>query len=284
MTDDFGNLLLPPLSIAVLGAGYIGRAVAGDAVARGHRVWAVRRSPVLADGDGVTWLRGDLASGTIDGFPEVLDVVVLTVAPSSGDGYDETYPPAAAAAVALAKRHGARRLLYTSSTGVYGGRGGEWVTESSERRGEGPGNAALIAAEDILLASGFDGLRVLRVAGIYGPGRDPRGRMRNAAALPQRGEYWANLAHRDDIVGAARHLMSTDVAGTVFNVCDGTPTRAAEIARWLTEAAGGDPDTLSFGNAEQRSRNDQRVSNAALVAAGWAPLYPSFREGFTSGI
>jgi nucleoside-diphosphate-sugar epimerase len=217
-------------------------------------------------------------------MPEVLDVVVLTVAPSSGDGYDETYPPAAAAAVALAKRHGARRLLYTSSTGVYGGRGGEWVTESSARRGEGPGNAALIAAEDILLAAGFGGTRVLRVAGIYGPGRDPRARLRNAAALPQRGEYWANFAHRDDIVGAMRHLISVDVPDHVFNVCDGAPARAAEIAQWLSAAAGSDPAALTFGNAEQRSRNDQRVSAAALVATGWAPIYPSFREGFARGL
>ncbi|MBC7843448.1 MAG: NAD(P)H-binding protein [Gemmatimonadaceae bacterium] len=273
------------LRIAVLGAGYIGAAFARAAAAdRRHTVYAVRRTAVES-ADGVTWLRGDVASGAIENLPTRLDGIVLTVAPSRGsDAYDATYPPCATAAVALARESGATRLVYTSSTGVYGGRDGAWVSETTTRLGVGGTNAALIAAEDIILDAGIPASTVLRVAGIYGPGRDPRARMMNAAALPQRGEYWTNLAHRDDIVAALLHVLSLTHPPRVLNVSDGSPRRAADVAAWLCADAGRDPASLVFGNDAGRSRNDQRVSNAALVATGWAPTYPSFRDGFTLGL
>ncbi|MES3034329.1 MAG: NAD-dependent epimerase/dehydratase family protein [Gemmatimonadota bacterium] len=274
-----------PKRIAVLGAGYVGSALAREACRQGHAVWAVRRT-LPADGDdGVHWVRGDVASGQVDGLSPALDAVVLTVAPSRTDhGYAGTYPPAAAGAVALATATGARSLLYTSSTGVYGGRGGLVVTESSPRAGTGEGNVALGQAEDIVLASEAARPTVLRVAGIYGPGRDPRGRMRDASALPQRGGYWVNLAHRDDIVGALLHLIGTVAAPAVLNCSDGSPTLAADVARWLAKQDGRDPASLRFDNDAEPSRNDQCVSNAALRAVGWAPRFPSFREGFTRGL
>ena len=273
-----------PKQIAVLGAGYVGSAFASVASAAGHRVWAVRRSAVGVADPAVRWLRGDAAAGFVDGLPQELDAIVLAVSPAGGAvSYDAVYPPAARGALALALSTGSPRILYTSSTGVYGGRDGAWVTEASPRLGVGDGNAALIAAEDILLQHGVEAC-VMRVAGIYGPGRDPRGRMRHASSLPQRGQYWTNLAHRDDIVSALLHVLGHPSPPAVFNVSDGSPTRAADVCRWIVAAEGGDPGALVFVNVEQRSRNDQRVSNAALVSTGWTPRYASFREGFTSGL
>ena len=276
------------LRIAVLGAGYVGSAFARAAASdTRHTVWAVRRT-AGESADGVTWLRGDVARGAIENFPTQLDAIVLTVAPARStdayDAYDATYPPCATAAVALARASGATRLVYTSSTGVYGGRDGAWVSESRARLGVGGTNAALIAAEDIVLDAGIAAPTVLRVAGIYGPGRDPRARMMKVDALAQRGEYWTNLAHRDDIVAALRHVLALTDPPRVLNVSDGSPQRAADVARWLCAQAGADSASLLFGNDAQRSRNDQRVSNAALVATGWAPIYPSFREGFAIGL
>jgi nucleoside-diphosphate-sugar epimerase len=273
------------MKIAVLGAGYVGSAVAREASARGHAVWAVRRNVEGCDEQGVHWVRGDLATGLFPGLPEAFDAVVLTVAPSRGaNGYDDTYPPAARSAVALAARTGARALLYTSSTGVYGGRDGAWVTEESPRLGAGAANDALNQAEDIVLASSAARPTVLRVAGICGPGRDPRARMMAAASLPQRGEYWVNLAHRDDIVAALLHVAQRPQSPAVLNCSDGNPARAADVARWLAAEQGRDPATLVFGNDAQRSRNDQRVSNAALCATGWSARYPTFRESLGRGL
>lgn len=253
-------------------------------VARGDRVWAVRRR-VQAPEPGITWLAGDVTTGVIPGFPEALDAVVLAVAPSgAGDEYDRIYPPAARAAVALARASGARALAYTSSTGVYGEREGGWVDESTPVRGEGPGNRALIEAEQQLMGSGLSGVTVLRVAGIYGPGRDPRPRFARTDQLPMRGEYWVNLAHRDDIVRAILDAVAYTGTARVLNVADGAPTQAADIARWLAVQAGRDPAELRFTGDGALARSNQRVATAALRATGWRPAYPSFREGLLHGL
>jgi nucleoside-diphosphate-sugar epimerase len=247
-------------------------------------VWAARRRAHPPE-PGITWLAGDITSGAIAGLPAELDAIVLAVAPGSGlDSYDRVYPPAARAEIALARSTGARSLVYTSSTGVYGGREGEWVDEATPLRGEGPGNRALIEAEQQLLTSGLSGVTVLRIAGIYGPGRDPRPRFANAGQLAMRGEYWVNLAHRDDIVRAILGAVHHEGTSRVLNVADGSPTQAADIARWLAAHAGRDPSALRFEGEGVLARSNQRVATAALLATGWRPTYPSFREGFLQGI
>ncbi|MBK9776785.1 MAG: NAD-dependent epimerase/dehydratase family protein [bacterium] len=299
MERSGSNVLGPGSRIAVLGAGYIGMAAARACATAGAAVWTVNRSPRAAGG-GITPVVGDLASGDLAsgdlasgslacrgpaGLPEALDAVILAVAPGGGgDSYEATYPPAARAAVALARACGARAVVYTSSTGVYGGRDGAPVDESTPRAGDGPGNRALVAAEDILLGAGLTGVTVLRVAGIYGPGRDPRARFAQPGLLPLRGEYWVNFAHRDDIVAAITGSLGYAGAPRVLNVADGAPETAAAISRWCAVARGIDPASLDFSGEGTPSRSNQRVVNAALVATGWRPRYPSYREGFTSGL
>lgn len=288
MERSGSNVPGPDARIAVLGAGYIGMAVARACAEAGAAVWTVSRSPRAASG-GITPVVGDLASGVLPrgslrGLPEALDAVVLAVAPGGGTTYEDTYPPAARVAVALAQAGGARALVYTSSTGVYGGRDGVPVDESTPRAGEGPGNRALVAAEDILLGAGLSGVTVLRVAGIYGPGRDPRARFAQPGLLPLRGEYWVNFAHRDDIVTAITGCAGYVGAPRVLNVADGAPETAAAIARWCAAARGIDPASLIFAGEGTPARSNQQVVNAALLATGWRPKYPSYREGFTSGL
>ena len=289
MQRSGSNVLGPGSRIAVLGAGYIGMAAARACAAAGAAVWSVNRSPRAAGG-GITPVVGDLASGSLAcgspaGLPEALEAVILAVAPGGGgDSYETTYPPAARAAVTLAQASGARAVVYTSSTGVYGGRDGARVDESTPRAGDGPGNRALVAAEDILLGAGLTGVTVLRVAGIYGPGRDPRARFAQPGLLPLRGEYWVNFAHRDDIVAAITCSLGYAGAPRVLNVADGAPETAAAIARWCAAARGIDPASLVFSGEGLPSRSNQRVDNAALAATGWRPRYPSYREGFTSGL
>lgn len=127
-------------------------------------------------------------------------------------------------------------------------------------------------------------MTVLRVAGIYGPGRDPRPRYADPGMLPMRGAYWTNLAHQADIVTAILASLTHDDPPRVLNVSDGHPTLAADIARWCAAERGGDPAALRFDNDAPLTRSNQRVANAALRATGWEPRFPSFREGFRDGL
>jgi len=267
-----------PSAIAVLGAGYVGMAAAAALAGAGARAWAVARRPNEAP-PGVTCLAADLGAGPPAGLPARLDAIVLTVGGGAADTYAATYPPAARAAVALAEATAARSLVYTSSTGVYGGKNGEWVDERSPRSGSGPGHAALCEAEDLLLSSGLAGVTVLRVAGIYGPGRTICPRYADPSRLPLRGGCWVNLAHRDDIVAAIRLALGHRGAPRVLNVCDGAPATAAEVARWCAGSRGEDPDALVFSCDDPPSRSNQRVSPATLAGLGWRPRYGSFRDG-----
>ncbi|MDX2191946.1 MAG: NAD-dependent epimerase/dehydratase family protein [Gemmatimonadales bacterium] len=267
---------MPNRTVAVLGAGYVGLALAEACRAAGDAAWAVRRSA----GDG--WLRGDVATGRVDGLPPRLDALVLTIAPGGpGDDYAVTYVAGARGALALARRHGARRLVYTSSTGVYGRRDGAWVDERTPPEPAGPNDARLREAEEELLAAADVMVTVLRVAGIHGPGRDVLRRFAEPARLPRGGDYWVNLAHRDDIVAAIRHVLALEAPPTLLNCADGAPTLARDIATWLAARRAGhpvDPATLPFDPAVPLARSNQRVRIDALRATGWTPRVPSYRH------
>lgn len=268
------------MPVIVLGAGTIGRTLARRLVTRGDEVIAVRRTPQPSE-PRLTWLSADLRHLDPASVPGPLDAIVLCVAPGAGDGYAATYPPAARAAVALAQHHHAKHLVYTSSTGVYGARDGEVVTEATPRRGGPP---ELLEAEDVLLAAGLPGTSVLRVAGLYGPGRDPRPRYRDPSQLPNGGNHWVNLVHHDDVAAAIEHSLRWAGAPRVLNVADGAPTLAREICRHLAATDGRDPEALRFSDTPPSARSNQRIDTSALRATGWAPRYPSFKEGFASGL
>jgi nucleoside-diphosphate-sugar epimerase len=102
--------------------------------------------------------------------------------------------------------------------------------------------------------------------------------------LPRRGQYWTNLAHQADIVAAVVQSLHYRGAPRVLNVSDGNPALAMEVAQWCATARGDDPAALVFDNDAPLGRSNQRVSNAALRATGWEPRFPTFRDGFTSGV
>jgi nucleoside-diphosphate-sugar epimerase len=264
------------MRVAILGAGTVGLTVARLLIARGDQVLAVRRTPQPPEPH-LTWLTADLQHLMPSDVPGPLDAVVLCVAPSGSDTYGSTYPPAVRTALALAAKH----LVYTSSTGVYGGREGESMTETSPRRGGPP---ELLEAEDLLLTSQHSGITVLRVAGLYGPGRDPRGRYRDAARLPNGGEHWVNLVHHHDVASAILQVLPWTGAPRVLNLSDGSPTLAREVCRHLAQVEGRDPKSLTFPPTAPSARSNQRIDTTALRSTGWSPRYPSFREGFAHGL
>lgn len=276
-------------TILLLGAGYVGTALARSLAAAGDRVVAVRRRGASGDDiPGVTWLAGDARfPERLDGLPGRADAVVLTAAPTSArdEAHGDTYPPLARAAVALGLQLGATVVAYTSSTGVYGRTDGAWVPEDTFRQPRTPDARALVEAEDIILAAPRLRPAVLRVAGIYGPGRPAMGRFRDPSRLAARGTYFTNFAHRDDIVRGLETMLARDDAPSVGNCADGAALPALDVAQIVHELTGTPwPDPLVFADdaASAAPRSNQRVPNARLRALGWVPRYPSVREGFAA--
>jgi nucleoside-diphosphate-sugar epimerase len=167
------------------------------------------------------------------------------------------------------------KLLFTSSTSVYGQTQGELVNEASPTQPIRETGKILLEAEQHVLSSGGT---VARLAGIYGPGRSALMRkfLAGEATLESGGHRWINQIHRDDASQALVHLINAPSG--IYNLCDDQPATQYEIYRWLADffkrplPAVGPPDL-----ERKRGWTSKRVSNQKLRALGWIPQWPSYQ-------
>ena len=181
----------------------------------------------------------------------------------------------------------ARRLILVSTTGVYGDAGGEVVDEQTACEPAREGGKAFLQAENCLREHPFWASRsvILRMAGIYGPGRVPRmADIQAGKPIPSPGGVALNLIHVDDAVTAIQLAADAEKVSPIYIVSDGHPTERRdyyrEVARLLDapEPTFDEPDPNS--PAALRAQSDRRMSNRLLVEKlGFQPSYPSYREG-----
>ncbi len=188
-------------------------------------------------------------------------------------------------ALNLLNQFSGAKLLFTSSTSVYAQTNGEVVTEQSPARPKHETGKILRRAEDLVLAK--DGI-VIRLGGIYGPGRSAllRKFLSGQATLDPEKDRFVNQVHRDDAAaGMLLLLKSAPAAGEIYNVVDDQPILQSECYRWL--AAKLQRPLASSGRStstRKRGESNKRVSNAKLRRIGWAPRYPTFAEGMEKSV
>jgi len=175
-------------------------------------------------------------------------------------------------------------LGYLSSTGVYGDTGGAWVDEASPL---GAGRRSERAAADRAWLERQ--ARVFRLPGIYGPERSPLDRVRAGAAhridLP--GQVFSRV-HVADIAGGV--VAALDAAPGAYNLADDLPASAAAVTEEACRLLGLEPPalrTLDEADLSPQGRafyaENRRVANGkARRVLGWAPRYPTYREGLAS--
>ena len=292
------------MDVAILGCGYVGLALGESLAAAGHRPIGVRRSEAglreVRDA-GLDAVRADVtAPESLEAVPDV-DAVVF--AASSGGGDTEAaravYLDGLEAAIgAFASREDPpERLVYTSSTGVYGDHGGDWVDEDAELRPASEKAEVLVEAEGVARSAAAAGIAptVARLGGVYGPGRL---RVERYVERPVT-EGYLNLIHRDDAGGALAFLLELGEEGravpeTVL-VVDDEPVWKPDLSAWLAEQCGVEApavrtleerladDDLSEG-VKRRLRGQKRCSNDRLRALGYGFAYPTFRVGYRDAI
>jgi nucleoside-diphosphate-sugar epimerase len=181
------------------------------------------------------------------------------------------------------------RLIYVSSTGVYGATGGETFDEDSPCHPEREGGRACLAAEQLLKGHPLgDQAIILRLAGIYGPDRIPRRRdIAQALPLPVPVDGYLNLIHVDDAVSAVLAAEERGKPPRTYIVSDGQPVIRREYYEELARLLSGPPPRFETppenSAALERSRADKRVSNARLMGElGLRLAYPSYREGLAA--
>jgi len=292
------------MDVAILGCGYVGLALGEALLAAGHRPIGVRRSDDglrAVEAAGLEAVRADVTDpGTLEAVP---DVGALAFTASSGGGDADAaravYVDGLRSAVEAfaARERPPERFLYTSSTGVYGDHGGEWVDEDSELRPATAKAEVLVEAEEVARTAvdyGMDAT-VARLGGVYGPGRYRIERYLEGPVT----EGYLNLIHRDDAAGALRFLFErgaggADVPETVL-VVDDEPAWKPDLSAWLAAACGVEAppvrtlderladDDLSAGS-RRRLRGQKRCSNDRLRALGYDLAYPTFRDGYRDAV
>jgi len=266
--------------VLIAGCGDVGTTLALRLAGAGAEVFGLRRragalpAPIRA-------LAADLADpATLRDLPRALEAVCYLAAAGGRDdaAYRSAYVDGLRNLLHALARDGATpaRLVYVSSTSVYGQADGEWVDEESVTRPASFTGERLLEGES--LAAGFDGLAtVVRFAGIYGPGRGRliervRGGAGCAAGL------WTNRIHRDDCAGALAHLLALERPARCYVGADSTPARQCEVMDWLAARAGvPPPPRLEPSAARGRGK---RCANARLLASGYTLRHPGFRDGY----
>ncbi len=274
----------------LVGCGYTATRLARRLLAEGTRVIATRRTD-----------EGAALSGEELG-PEAEVRVADLLLPATLEGLVppgaivvHTAPPAPVPAQVAAEQHlihaaaGARRLIYVSSTGVYGRGTGGWIDEDADPSPTGPIGARLLEAERVLEDSARRaGLEMitLRAAAIYGPHRGSHVSIAAGSHRIPEGAGRVSRIHVDDL-GAAivAAAMAPRLEHRVFNVADDEPTLAREFADAVAEVLGvPPPPTVTPDASSAASREllggDRRIRNRRLVEElGVRLSYPTWREG-----
>lgn len=273
----------------IFGAGYSARVFARQAIAAGHRVIGTTRSamnfselaamgiaPMAFDG---RTLGQDVAGA----LGEVSHLIVSAGPDEAGDPVLRT-----AGETICAKMPGLRWIGYLSTVGVYGDHGGDWVDEASECRPVSKRSTARLEAEDAWQALAVQigtPLAILRLSGIYGPGRNAFVNLEEGKArrIVKPGQVF-NRIHVDDIAGALTFLAECEADG-IFNVTDDEPAPPQDVVAHAAGLMGVDaPPEVPFGSADMTPMarsfygENKRVSNARLKAAGYSFRFATYRH------
>jgi len=281
--------------ILIAGCGYVGEATADLCHKAGWKVegWTASKESAEKLSAKPYSIRAvdisdrDQASASAEDFDAVIHCA--STRGGNADLYRRVYLDGARNLIA---RFAGSTFLFTSSTSVYAQKNGEQVTEESAAEPKHETGKVLREAEDVVLQHG--GI-VVRLAGIYGPGRSSllRKFLAGQAQIDAPTERFINQVHRDDIASALLFLLNrtiesqkrADAGAAILNIADNQPILERECYEWLA-AHLHRPLPVATVPRPMRKRGDsnKRVSNEKLRTLGWNPCYPTFQVGMSESV
>ena len=273
-------------SFSVIGCGYVGSFVAANMKNQGHYVLGTTRNPQkFAELRKVVNepISLDLAQQYTDfSFLENQQGLLISVAPTqNGDAYQNVFSNGIRnLARALRCRQSTQPLhvTYISSAGVYGDHQGESVTEDSTVDCVNPVNAMLVEAENVLLTIDRPdtSICVLRLGGIYGPGRDMVSMIKQAAGeqIPKNGNdipAWSGIF---DITNGVSFAFSNQLTG-IYNLVDDMQLSRRELSNEICDIDGLPPVIWANENAPGARSMNANVTNDNIKSKGFRLSTPS---------
>ena len=273
-------------SYSVIGCGYVGSFVAASMKNQGHYVVGTTRTPQrFAELRNVVNepIALDLAQQDCDfSFLEDQEGVLISVAPTqNGEGYQSVFSNGIRnLARAIRCRQSTRPLhvTYISSAGVYGDHQGQTVTEDSTVDCLNPVNAMLVEAENVLLTIDRPDTKicVLRLGGIYGPGRDMVAMIKQAAGeqIPKNGSdipAWSGIF---DITNGVSFAFSKQLVG-IYNLVDDMQLSRRELSNEICDIDGLPPVIWANENMPGARAMNAKVANEKIKSEGFLLSSPS---------
>jgi len=262
-------------TLVILGCGFLGTRVAKLALANGQRVLGTLRDPAPAEA-----LR---ALGVEIVVAPAVDPAWLSERLEDNASVLVTYPPDPASDAALAtvcaKRNA--RVVYISSTAVYGATRGRIDQRTATAPNEARGQRRVEAEDTWMRATTV----VLRAPAIYGAGRGLHLRVaRGEHQMPEGGDNFISRIHVDDLARLCVAALHRGTPGTRYVVGDHRPCPQREITQWLCERLKQPlPDATPMANVSPTLRNDRQVDPTwALTQLGVELEFPTYLEGYES--
>ena len=280
------------MKLMILGAGFSGRAIARACRPDFETIHGTTRDaanfPAL-EAAGIVPLVFDGAVISPEMKAVLADVthLVQSISPDAdGDGFLRLAPVLRQAMPALAW------VGYLSTIGVYGDRQGDWVDEDAATTPKSNRSVERVLAENQWIEAAGRAVipaAILRLSGIYGPGRNPFVNLANGTArrLVKKDQVF-NRIRVEDIGRATAFLIGRNLGG-IYNVTDDMPAPTQDVVAYAAQLMGVDvPPDIAFETAQlsamQRSfyAENKRVSNARLRALGFEFRYPEYLASLES--
>lgn len=251
-----------------------------------YKIYGLRRNPPTDTA--ISWIQADLTRpSSLNSLPANITHVVYAPAPDARDvaSYQNAYPIGLTHLLhALQKQSSLQRVVMVGSTAVWpsatAATADDWVDETTPAQPDNFRGEAILKAEQILHASLPEGGgTVLRLGGIYGPGRH---RLINAIragriTAPEGPGHWSNRIHVDDAASACLHLLQLAKPAPCYIGTDGWPRDKATFYDQLA-------DLIRVGRPIRQPMppSGKRLSNARLCDSGWQPQWPDTIEYYRS--
>ncbi len=280
--------------IFIIGCGYVGSLVAQMWRKHNRSVAALARSAASGSklqAAGIEITYGDLDDGdSLHGLP-VTGATLYYFAPPPASGQND--PRMHNLVAALDSHAPPRQVVYLSTSGVYGDTAGEWVSEESPLRPQADRAKRRVDAEQAVLqwcAANAVPLTILRVGGIYGPGKLPIKRLQQGTPTLREEECgYTNRIHIDDLVQVALAVAGQGGGSEVYNVSDGHPGTMTGYFNAVADALGlPRPPAVTMEEAKAQLSpamlsyltESRRLDNRKLIQElGIELKYPTLEKG-----
>lgn len=272
------------MNILILGCGQIGHALA-EQLAQDtynndqaqHQITCVSRSAKTFSHDNIQHLAQDLQDLDLSHQPS-FDWVYVIVSPDERnvDAYQQVFIDTARPVFQELQHHPVQKVIFISSTRVYGEDQGRWINDESIPNTDDSIGQTLVAAEQLWSAYWQEKLTIIRPSGLY---REHSEFLKKKALESEKlfTNHWTNRIHRADLVGFLQYLMTLENVESSYILTDQRPSLQYELYNLIRGQNQREPLTI---------HSDAKTTGKRLCADRFAqsgyklkyPTHPLFAE------